>query len=135
MPFTTLQTKRLVYQLLNFSTVQQRHFSTASVFICNCHKSPTELQQKQQQQQQISDEPEESHDLHKHSNLFQLIRTALDEEAEPREGTDHEHNIHRNIRPAATGEQEVVTEKLKELLRGVNHGNRAKLAEAITLSE
>lgn len=48
---------------------------------------------------------------------------------------DHENNIQRNIRPAIAGDPEVVTEKLKELLRGVNHGNRAKLAEAITLSE
>lgn len=77
-------------------------------------------------------------DPHKPTQLFQQIRTALDEDADQfEEGKDgqHEHNIHRNIRPAIAGDPEVVTEKLKELLRGVNHGNRAKLAEAITLSE
>ena len=85
-----------------------------------------------------SEEPEKpvSRDVHKPTQLFQLIRTALGEEdREQPEAKDHENNIHRNIRPAVAGEPEVVTEKLKDLLRGVNHGNRAKLAEAITLSK
>ena len=79
------------------------------------------------------EKPTESHDIQKSTQLFQLIRTALSEDTP--EDKDHEHNIHRNIRPAVVGDPEVVTEKLKDLLRGVNKGNRAKLAEAITLSK
>lgn len=91
-------------------------------------------------QRNNSEKREESlrKDQHEQTQLFQLIRTALGEDAELREiekDKDMEGNIHRNIRPAVAGEPEVVTEKLKELLRGVNRGNRAKLAEAITLSE
>jgi hypothetical protein len=82
------------------------------------------------------EKPTESHDVNKSSTqLFQLIRTALSEDTPTTEDKDHEHNIHRNIRPAVAGDPEVVTEKLKDLLRGVNKGNRAKLAEAITLSK
>ena len=80
------------------------------------------------------EKPAESHDVNKSTQLFQLIRTALSEDTQT-EDKYHEHNIHRNIRPAVVGEPEVVTEKLKDLLRGVNKGNRAKLAEAITLSK
>ena len=80
------------------------------------------------------EKPAESHGISKSTQLFQLIRTALSEDTQT-EDKDHEHNIHRNIRPAVVGEPEVVTEKLKDLLRGVNKGNRAKLAEAITLSK
>ena len=113
-----------------------RLLSTTSL-LCNCHKSPPELQQMQRVHPTPAPEekPAESHDVNKSSTqLFQLIRTALSEDT-PTEDKDHEHNIHRNIRPAVIGDPEVVTEKLKDLLRGVNKGNRAKLAESITLSE
>ena len=79
-----------------------------------------------------------SHDAQRPTQLFQLIRTALEEEEETeetQEEKDREHNIKQNIRPAVAGDPEVVTERLKDLLRGVNHGNRSKLAEAITLSK
>ena len=96
------------------------------------HKSPPELQQIQRIDSEEKHEPRE---VQKPSQLFQLIRTALSEDVEQPDEKDREHNIQRNIRPAVAGEQEVVTEKLKDLLRGVNKGNRAKLAEAITLSK
>ena len=117
-----------------------RLFSTTSL-LCNCHKSPPELQQIQRvnptPDPKVEKKPAESHDIDKSSTqLFRLIRTALSEDTlSPTEDKDHEHNIQRNIRPAVVGDPEVVTEKLKDLLRGVNKGNRAKLAEAITLSK
>lgn len=91
--------------------------------------------------QRISTEKQEvslKDDPHKSTQPFQLIQTALSDDVyqfNESKGKKYEHSIHRNIRPAVAGELEVVTEKLKEMLRGVNHGNRAKLAEAITLSE
>ena len=124
----------------SFRTVQQcpsRLYSTTSL-LCNCHKSPPELQQTQRINNKNREESQQSRDVQRPTQIFQLIRTALaedEEEMEQPKEKDHENNIHRNIRPAIAGDPEVVTEKLKELLRGVNHGNRAKLAEAITLSE
>lgn len=115
-------------------TQPSRLFSTTSL-LCNCHKSPPELQQMQRVNP-TEEKPTDSHDTNKSSTqLFQLIRTALSEDTPTTEDKDHEHNIQRNIRPAVAGDPEVVTEKVKDLLRGVNKGNRAKLAEAITLSK
>ena len=122
-----------------FSTVVMssyplRLYSSTTSSLHNCQKSPTELQQLQN----AVEKPEEgSHDPKRPKQLFEVIRTALEEEreTEEHEEKDREHNIQRNIRPAVVGDPEVITERLKELLRGVNHGNRAKLAEAITLSK
>lgn len=46
---------------------------------------------------------------------------------------DTDVNIKQNIRSAKEGEGEIVTQRVKDILRGVYQGDRAKLAEAITL--
>ena len=46
---------------------------------------------------------------------------------------DKDTNIKQDIRSPKEGEEEVVTQRVKDILRGVYHGDRAKLAEAITL--
>ena len=119
--------------------LSSRFYSSTSS-LCYCHKSPTELQKSQRisRSEEEEEEADRSRDVpQRPSQLYQLIRTVLREEGEALQidEKDPEHNIKRNIRPAVAGDPEVVTERLKELLRGVHHGNRAKLAEAITLSE
>ena len=132
----TLRELRSVFRSFHSLLTSSRLYSTTpSLFYC--HKSPTELQKSQRIDQSDEDERDKSGNSTQHqkpTQLFQLIRTVLREEGEALQ-VDPEHNIQRNIRPAVAGDPEVITEKLKELLRGVHHGNRAKLAEAITLSE
>ena len=98
------------YKEYQAAIITQRLFSTTSL-LCNCHKSPPELQQMQRVNP-TEEKPTETHDANKSSTqLFQLIRTALSEDTPASEDKDHEHNIQRNIRPAVAGDPEVVTEK------------------------
>ena len=128
------------FRSLHSPLTSSRLYSTTPS-LCYCHKSPTELQKSQRinrsDEEEERDKSRNASQQQRPTQLFQLIRTVLREEGEALQvdERDPEHNIQRNIRPAVAGDPEVVTERLKELLRGVHHGNRAKLAEAITLSK
>ena len=65
---------------------------------------------------------------------------------EEEEREQHHHTVHgnkdrimevitQNIRLPGEGEEDIVTPRLKEILRGIHRGDRARLAEAITLGK